>query len=179
LTHELALTLPDWRECLRPIAARLAQTFRESSVNKSAPPRTLSAKTRNKRRKRSRPGAIAAARNAPQGLAAAAIRNASMAHAGRGSAPSQSDRVRDVRRAGAQAQAPSLRGVHDASAARAWPPRNPGRAQSARSPSRRGQRSAPQRCSEAGTRRGDQRGSSPQSLLGARASAPATVTVPW
>jgi hypothetical protein len=30
LTHELALTLPHWRECLRPIAARLAQTFRES-----------------------------------------------------------------------------------------------------------------------------------------------------
>jgi hypothetical protein len=34
LTHELALTLPRWRECLRPIAARLAQTFRESLVNK-------------------------------------------------------------------------------------------------------------------------------------------------
>src|SRR5579863_3165732 len=30
LTHELALTLPHWRECLRPIAARLAQTFREA-----------------------------------------------------------------------------------------------------------------------------------------------------
>ena len=36
LTHELALTLPHWRECLRPIAARLAQTFRESLVNKGA-----------------------------------------------------------------------------------------------------------------------------------------------
>jgi len=24
LTHELALTLPHWRECLRPIGARLA-----------------------------------------------------------------------------------------------------------------------------------------------------------
>jgi len=32
LTHELALTLPHWRECLRPIAARLAQTFRESRL---------------------------------------------------------------------------------------------------------------------------------------------------
>jgi hypothetical protein len=50
LTHELALTLPHWRECLRPIAARLARTFRESLVNKGASPRTLAAKSGNKRR---------------------------------------------------------------------------------------------------------------------------------
>jgi CRISPR-associated endonuclease Cas1 len=50
LTHELALTLPHWRECLRPIAASLAQTFRESLVNKGAPPRSLAAKSGNKRR---------------------------------------------------------------------------------------------------------------------------------
>jgi hypothetical protein len=50
LTHELALTLPHWRECLRPIAARLAQAFRESLVNKGAVPRALAAKTVNKRR---------------------------------------------------------------------------------------------------------------------------------
>ncbi|MGA7200603.1 MAG: hypothetical protein WBX26_02140 [Candidatus Cybelea sp.] len=50
LTDELALTLPHWRECLRPIAARLAQTFRESLVNKDVPPRTLAAKSGNKRR---------------------------------------------------------------------------------------------------------------------------------
>ena len=50
LTHELALTLPHWRECLRPIAARLAQVFRESLANKSAAPRSLSANTGNKRR---------------------------------------------------------------------------------------------------------------------------------
>ncbi len=50
LTHELALTLPHWRECLRPIAARLAQTFRESLVNKGAAPRTVSAKPGNKGR---------------------------------------------------------------------------------------------------------------------------------
>jgi hypothetical protein len=50
LTHELALTLPHWRECLRPIAARLAQTFRESLVNKGAAPRALAAKSGNKRR---------------------------------------------------------------------------------------------------------------------------------
>ena len=49
LTHELALTLPHWRECLRPVAARLAQAFRESLVNKGATPRTLSARTGNKR----------------------------------------------------------------------------------------------------------------------------------
>jgi len=30
LTHELALALPHWRECLRPIAASLAQRFREA-----------------------------------------------------------------------------------------------------------------------------------------------------
>jgi CRISPR-associated endonuclease Cas1 len=48
LTHELALTLPHWRECLRPIAARLAQTFRESPVYKGVPPRTLAAKSGNK-----------------------------------------------------------------------------------------------------------------------------------
>jgi hypothetical protein len=50
LTHELALTLPHWRECLRPIAARPAQTFRDSMVNKGAAPRTLAAKSGNKRR---------------------------------------------------------------------------------------------------------------------------------
>jgi CRISPR-associated endonuclease Cas1 len=50
LTHELALTLPHWRECLRPIAARLAQTFREALVNKGAAPRTLAANGGNKRR---------------------------------------------------------------------------------------------------------------------------------
>ena len=50
LTHELALTLPHWRECLRPIAARLAQAFRESLANGCATPRTLAATTRNKRR---------------------------------------------------------------------------------------------------------------------------------
>jgi len=50
LTHELALTLPHWRECLRPIAARLAQTFRESLANGCAAPRILAAKSANKRR---------------------------------------------------------------------------------------------------------------------------------
>jgi len=49
LTHELALTLPYWRECLRPITARLAQTFRESLLNKHAAPRALAAKAENKR----------------------------------------------------------------------------------------------------------------------------------
>ena len=46
LTHELALTLPHWRECLRPIAARLAQIFRESLVNNGAAPRSLAVKRR-------------------------------------------------------------------------------------------------------------------------------------
>jgi CRISPR-associated endonuclease Cas1 len=49
LTHELALTLPHWRECLRPIAARLAQLFR-ALVDKSAAPRTFASKSTNKRR---------------------------------------------------------------------------------------------------------------------------------
>ena len=68
-----------------------------------------------------------------------------MAHANRRSTPGQSDRVRDVRRAGAQAQAPSLRGVHAKGAPRAWPPRDRERSQGTRSANRRGQRSAPQR----------------------------------
>jgi hypothetical protein len=55
LTHELALTLPHWRECLRPIAARLAQTFREALANKGAAPRPLAAKSGNKRRSVSAP----------------------------------------------------------------------------------------------------------------------------
>jgi CRISPR-associated endonuclease Cas1 len=55
LTHELALTLPHWRECLRPIAANLAQTFRDSLVNKGAAPRTVAAKSGNKRRSVSGP----------------------------------------------------------------------------------------------------------------------------
>ncbi|MGA2759386.1 MAG: CRISPR-associated endonuclease Cas1 [Candidatus Cybelea sp.] len=50
LSHELALTLPHWRECLRPIAASLAQTFRESLAQGCAAPRTLAAKSGNKRR---------------------------------------------------------------------------------------------------------------------------------
>jgi hypothetical protein len=56
LTHELALTLPHWRECLRPIAARLAQTFRESLVNKGAASRSLSTKATNRRRSVPGPG---------------------------------------------------------------------------------------------------------------------------
>jgi CRISPR-associated protein Cas1 len=51
LTHELALTLPHWRECLRPIAAHLARTFRESLANGCAAPRTLATKSGNKRRR--------------------------------------------------------------------------------------------------------------------------------
>jgi hypothetical protein len=50
LTHELALTLPHWRECLRPIAARLAHAFRESLVNKGATPRELTAQSAYKGR---------------------------------------------------------------------------------------------------------------------------------
>ncbi|MFY9663241.1 MAG: CRISPR-associated endonuclease Cas1, partial [Candidatus Cybelea sp.] len=50
LTHELALTLPHWRECLLPIAAHLAQRFRESLANGCAQRRTLAAKNGNKRR---------------------------------------------------------------------------------------------------------------------------------
>ena len=38
LTHELALTLPHWRECLRPIVADLAQTFRDALSNRSVEP---------------------------------------------------------------------------------------------------------------------------------------------
>ena len=50
LTHELALTLPHWRECLRPIAAGLAQTFREALANDGASPRIRSVSEERKRR---------------------------------------------------------------------------------------------------------------------------------
>jgi hypothetical protein len=116
LTHELALTLPHWRECLWPIAAHLAQTFRESLVSKGAAPRTLAAKSGSKRR--SVPGPersplLAMPRKASQPR----LRNAGMAHANCQSTPSPSDRLRDVWRASSQAQAPSLRCVHAQSAA--------------------------------------------------------------
>lgn len=50
LTHELALTLPHWRECLRPIAVSLAQTFREALVHGGAAPRAPSASARSTQR---------------------------------------------------------------------------------------------------------------------------------
>ena len=50
LTHELALTLPHWRQCLRPIAAGLAQTFRDALTSKGAAPRTSSIVKRSGRR---------------------------------------------------------------------------------------------------------------------------------
>ena len=49
LTHELALTLPHWRECLRPIAAGLAQTLREALACKNVSPRIRSARKQNAR----------------------------------------------------------------------------------------------------------------------------------
>ncbi|MGA8474042.1 MAG: CRISPR-associated endonuclease Cas1 [Candidatus Cybelea sp.] len=49
LTHELALTLPHWRECLRPIAAKLAQTFRETLAGKNVFARGRSANGRSAR----------------------------------------------------------------------------------------------------------------------------------
>jgi CRISPR-associated endonuclease Cas1 len=48
VTHELALALPHWRECLRPIAASLAQTFREAIVDRGTTPRIRAANARNK-----------------------------------------------------------------------------------------------------------------------------------
>lgn len=49
LTHELALTLAHWRECLRPIVADLAQTFREALGNRSIEPRRRSASVAERR----------------------------------------------------------------------------------------------------------------------------------
>jgi CRISPR-associated endonuclease Cas1 len=54
LTHELALTLPHWRECLRPIVADLAQTFRDALSNRSIEPRIRSISGAGRRTK---PGA--------------------------------------------------------------------------------------------------------------------------
>ena len=49
LTHELALSLPHWRQCLRPIAAGLAQSFGDALTGKAAP-RTSFILSRNGRR---------------------------------------------------------------------------------------------------------------------------------
>lgn len=81
LTHELALTLPHWRECLRPIAAGLAQTLREAFSSKSVSPRIRSARKQKHAQRGPRIEAIAAGRNASQGLAAAPVRDAEMANA--------------------------------------------------------------------------------------------------
>jgi CRISPR-associated endonuclease Cas1 len=51
LTHELALTLPHWRECLRPIVANLAQTFRDALCNRSIEPRMRSVSVAARRTK--------------------------------------------------------------------------------------------------------------------------------
>ena len=69
LTHELALTLPHWRECLRPIAASLAQTFRDGLVHGAAAPRARSANARATRRTKPAPHKsplLAALRSAAQ-----------------------------------------------------------------------------------------------------------------
>jgi len=51
LTHELALTLPHWRECLRPIVADLAQTFRDAISNRSIETRMWSVSVAARRAK--------------------------------------------------------------------------------------------------------------------------------
>ncbi len=72
LTHELALTLPHWRQCLRPIAAGLARTFRDALTSNGAGPRTSSIVARLGRRAHRR-GAVAAGGHASQSLPAAAV----------------------------------------------------------------------------------------------------------
>ena len=111
LTHELALTLPHWRQCLRPIAAGLVQTFRDALTSKGAAPRTSSIVVRSGRH------AIAAE---PSPLAATP-RKASQPRPyatrsferppSKGARPIQ-PLARCVWRTGGEAEAPSLRGVH-------------------------------------------------------------------
>ena len=103
----------------RPIAARLAQTFRESLVNRAKRPHRL-AKSVNKRQATGQSGRrsrrLAKRRNR-------AHTRASMERAT--SKPSQpAHRVRDMRRAGPQAPPPPLRGMHAASAPGAWTSRD-------------------------------------------------------
>jgi hypothetical protein len=50
VTHDLALTLPHWRMLMQPIAARLAQAFRESRLEQRAAPRILGADPVHSRR---------------------------------------------------------------------------------------------------------------------------------
>jgi hypothetical protein len=121
LTHELALTLPHWRECLRPIAARLAQTFRESLANGCAAPGNISAKSGNSRR--SVPG--------PEQRAHGARQPSKLARPIRSRARCAASRY--------QAQAPPLRGLHAESAARPRTASDRGGSKGARSADRRWQ----------------------------------------
>ena len=172
LTHELALTLPHWRECLRPIAAGLAQTFRESLVNKGG----------RLGRSRLNPGISAAAfpvrsdRRCSQRLAKP--RSHARMHARMARADRRSARQPIRSRARCAASRCSSAGV--VIARRACRKRAVSMdCERSRPLARRSQRRPPrarthgERRREPSARRGDRRGASPQSPLGSRASGPA------
>ncbi len=104
------------RECLRPIAARLAQIFRESLIDRGASPRALGS-TRNKGR--TVPGRSNRARNTSQSFAATTVRDARVAYANGRSAPSSpvacamcGDPVLKRRRRHCEACMPKARRAH-------------------------------------------------------------------
>ena len=155
LTHELALTLPHWRGLVQPIAARLAQLFRNAAAGTNG----------------KRPASVKSPLLATPRKAAQPRPYASKAW----STPRLETLPKSARRASyaatrAQAQAPALRRVHSASAPRSRPASHRSRSQGARSPSRGGQRSARERPSWAQARRGHFRAASPEPGLGARRS---------
>ena len=145
LTHELALTLPHWRQCLRPIAAGLAQTFRDALTSKGAAPRTSSIVKRSGRR------AIVAE---PSPLA---------------TTPRKASQPRPYATRSWRTPTVEGRPANPTACALCGEPVEKRR----RRTNRRGQRSAALRGGQSRARRGDQRGASPQSPLGARASGPA------
>ena len=158
LTHELALTLPQWRECLRPIAAGLAQTFRNALAGKNGRS-TIPASKRSplvatpRKASQPRPYAAKAWRAPrPEALAANPIACASCGEPV------------------SQAQASALRGMLTASTPRARSASDRGGSQSARSAGCRGQGPACERARRAQARRSECRAASPQSPLGARAA---------
>ena len=195
LTHELALTLPQWRLLLGPIVTDLAKRFRAAlldrgratggtraavpretrELTRSVPgtaesPRTKSSRRRGSTSAGSRVGPVPVARDAAESTAGAPVREQGVERAAPGSAGIGSRRVRDVRRPGPQAAAPVLRGVPAASAPRARDVRDSRGAQGAGGADPRRRRSAQERAGWAQTRRRRFGRAAAQPRLGARES---------
>jgi hypothetical protein len=96
LTHDLALTLPKWRQLMAPIVAYLAQAFRGPMPRTPSRCR-ISQGILASCRGRPNVSAIAAATNASQVPAPAAVREQGVGHPATGGIAPRADPVRRVR----------------------------------------------------------------------------------